>query len=208
MKFLKIKSTMLAALMLTTFTACTNNENPADTNSPENETQDQAENIDKTSEENTENTVDRPEENTENDENSNENTDVNIPDAVNLSDDGSYTSSLIPGREGEREADGSWANVYDMEIQGNNLIVKGSMDYAEPMRSEEGTIPIDNQISVFKINGNSKFFSRIGRDDISEHSPEDFIKYYNENKDQQEALFIEVREGNLFEVTMASGEQN
>lgn len=204
MKFRKMKSTMLAALMFTSFTACVNNENPADTNSPENETQQQAE----STEEITQNTDQNPEENTNNEESSDENTEINIPEAVNLTDDGSYTTSLIPGREGEREADGSWANVYDMEIQGDNLIVKGSMDYAEPMRSEEGTIPIDNQISVFKINDNSNFFSRIGREDISEHSPEDFIKYYNENKDEQEALFIEVREGILYELMMVSGEQN
>lgn len=204
MKLRKMKSTMLAALMLTSFTACANNENPADTNSPENETQQQAE----STEEITQNTDQNPEENTDNEESSDENTEINIPEAVNLTDDGSYTTSLIPGREGEREADGSWANVYDMEIQGDNLIVKGSLDYAEPMRSEEGTIPIDNQISVFKINDNSNFFSRIGREDISEHSPEDFIKYYNENKDQQEALFIEVREGILYELMMVSGDQN
>lgn len=204
MKFRKMKSTMLAALMFTSFTACAINENPADTNSPENETQQQAE----STEEITQNTDQNPEENTDNEESSDENTEINIPEAVNLTDDGSYTTSLIPGREGEREADGSWANVYDMEIQGDNLIVKGSMDYAEPMRSEEGTIPIDNQISVFKINDNSNFFSRIGREDISEHSPEDFIKYYNENKDEQEALFIEVREGILYELMMVSGEQN
>ena len=204
MKFRKMKSTMLAALMFTSFTACANNENPADTNSPENQAQQQAE----STEEDTQNTDQNPEEITDNEESSDENTEINIPEAVNLTDDGSYTTSLVPGREGEREADGSWANVYDMEIQGNNLIVKGSMDYAEPMRSEEGTIPIDNQISVFKINDNSNFFSRIGREDISEHSPEDFIKYYNENKDQQEALFIEVREGILYELMMVSGEQN
>lgn len=204
MKFRKMKSTMLATLMFTSFTACANNENPAGTNSPENQAQQQAE----STEEDTQNTDQNPEEITDNEKSSDENTEVNIPEAVNLTDDGSYTTSLIPGREGEREADGSWANVYDMEIQGNNLIVKGSMDYAEPMRSEEGTIPIDNQISVFKINDNSNFFSRIGREDISEHSPEDFIKYYNENKDQQEALFIEVREGILYELMMVSGEQN
>ena len=204
MKFRKMKSTMLAALMFTSFTACANNENPADTNSPENQAQQQAE----STEEDTQNTDQNPEEITGNEESSDENTEINIPEAVNLTDDGSYTTSLIPGREGEREADGSWANVYDMEIQGDNLIVKGSLDYAEPMRSEEGTIPIDNQISVFKINDNSNFFSRIGREDISEHSPEDFIKYYNENKDQQEALFIEVREGILYELMMVSGEQN
>lgn len=204
MKFRKMKSTMLAALMFTSFTACANNENPADTNSPENQAQQQAE----STEEDTQNTDQNPEEITDNEESSDENTEINIPEAVNLTDDGSYTTSLIPGREGEREADGSWANVYDMEIQGDNLIVKGSMDYAEPMRSEEGTIPIDNQISVFKINDNSNFFSRIGREDISEHSPEDFIKYYNENKDEQEALFIEVREGILYELMMVSGEQN
>ncbi|WP_394022273.1 hypothetical protein ACF3NF_04040 [Anaerococcus martiniensis] len=204
MKFRKMKSTMLAALMFTSFTACANNENPADTNSPENQAQQQAE----STEEDTQNTDQNPEEITDNEESSDENTEINIPEAVNLTDDGSYTTSLIPGREGEREADGSWANVYDMEIQGDNLIVKGSLDYAEPMRSEEGTIPIDNQISVFKVNDNSNFFSRIGREDISEHSPEDFIKYYNENKDQQEALFIEVREGILYELMMVSGEQN
>lgn len=204
MKFRKMKSTMLAALMFTSFTACANNENPADTNSPENQAQQQAESTEK----DTQNTDQNPEEITDNEESSDENTEINIPEAVNLTDDGSYTTSLTPGREGEREADGSWANVYDMEIQGDNLIVKGSMDYAEPMRSEEGTIPIDNQISVFKINDNSNFFSRIGREDISEHSPEDFIKYYNENKDQQEALFIEVREGILYELMMVSGEQN
>ena len=204
MKFRKMKSTMLAALMFTSFTACANNENPADTNSPENQAQQQAE----STEEDTQNTDQNPEEITDNEESSDENTEINIPEAVNLTDDGSYTTSLIPGREGEREADGSWANVYDMEIQGDYLIVKWSLDYAEPMRSEEGTIPIDNQISVFKINDNSNFFSRIGREDISEHSPEDFIKYYNENKDQQEALFIEVREGILYELMMVSGEQN
>lgn len=204
MKFRKMKSTMLAALMFTSFTACANNENPVDTKSPENQAQQQAESTD----EDTQNTDQNPEEITYNEESSDENTEINIPEAVNLTDDGSYTTSLVPGREGEREADGSWANVYDMKIQGNNLIVKESLDYAEPMRSEEGTIPIDNQISVFKINDNSNFFSRIGREDISEHSPEDFIKYYNENKDEQEALFIEVREGILYELMMVSGEQN
>ena len=146
MKFLKVKSIMLAALIFTSFTACANNEKPADTNSPENQAQQQAE----STEEDTQNTDQNPEEITDNEESSDENTEINIPEAVNLTDDGSYTTGLVPGREGEREADGSWANVYDMEIQGNNLIVKGSLDYAEPMRSEEGTIPIDNQISDFK----------------------------------------------------------
>lgn len=94
MKFRKMKSTMLAALMFTSFTACANNENPADTNSPENQAQQQAE----STEEDTQNTDQNPEEITDNEESSNENTEINIPEAVNLTDDGSYTTSLIPER--------------------------------------------------------------------------------------------------------------
>ena len=174
----KLQKTLLALLAILTFAACSKD-------------------LDKSTDTSTETVSENKETNT-NDEDKGD-----TADGVNMIDDGTYTSSLEPGRNGEREADGSWANVYDIAIDGDKLIVKGSLDFFPDDDTSSEAKPLENQVNVFKIDNASQFTTQSNSSsETNTHSQEEFISMYNETKDQQLALFVQVANGTVMEVHM------
>lgn len=184
----KLQKTLLALLAILTFSACSKDlDKSADTS-----TEFVSENNDKSSNETNKET------NTNDDEEKED-----TADGVNMIDDGTYTSSLEPGRNGEREADGSWANVYDIAIDSNKLIVKGSLDFFPDDDTSSEAKPLENQVNVFKIDNASQFTTQSNASsETNTHSQEEFLNMYNETKDQQLALFVQVANGTVMEVHM------
>lgn len=184
----KLQKTLLALLAILTFAACSkDSEKSADTST------------EIVSENNDENSNETNKETNTNDDEEKEDT----ADGVNMIDDGTYTSSLEPGRNGEREADGSWANVYDIAIDSNKLIVKGSLDFFPDDDTSSEAKPLENQVNVFKIDNASQFTTQSNASsETNTHSQEEFLNMYNETKDQQLALFVQVANGTVMEVHM------
>ena len=184
----KLQKTLLALLAILTFAACSkDSEKSADTST------------EIVSENNDENSNETNKETNTNDDEEKEDT----ADGVNMIDDGTYTSSLEPGRNGEREADGSWANVYDIAIDSNKLIVKGSLDFFPDDDTSSEAKPLENQVNVFKIDDATQFTTQSNASsETNTHSQEEFLSMYNETKDQQLALFVQVANGTVIEVHM------
>lgn len=184
----KLQKTLLALLAILTFAACSkDSEKSADTST------------EIVSENNDENSNETNKETNTNDDEEKEDT----ADGVNMIDDGTYTSSLELGRNGEREADGSWANVYDIAIDGDKLIVKGSLDFFPDDDTSSEAKPLENQVNVFKIDDATQFTTQSNASsETNTHSQEEFLSMYNETKDQQLALFVQVANGTVMEVHM------
>lgn len=183
----KLQKTLLALLAILTFSACSkDSEKSADTS-----TEIVSENNDENSNE------------TNIETNTNDEDKEDTADGINMIDDGTYTSSLEPGRNGEREADGSWANVYDIAIDGDKLIVKGSLDFFPDDDTSSEAKPLENQVNVFKMDNASQFTTQSNSSsETNTHSQEEFLSMYNETKDQQLALFVQVADGRVMEVHM------
>jgi len=189
----KLQKTLLALLAILTFSACskdldkftdTSTETVSE-NSKQNETKDESSNE------------------TNKETNTNDEEKEDTADGVNMIDDGTYTSSLEPGRNGEREADGSWANIYDIAIDGDKLIVKGSLDFFPDDDTSSEAKPLENQVNVFKIDDATQFTTQSNASsETNTHSQEEFLSMYNETKDQQLALFVQVANGTVIEVHM------
>ncbi|WP_044565765.1 hypothetical protein [Anaerococcus provencensis] len=182
-----LQKTLLALLAILTFSACSkDSEESADTS-----TEFVSENNDERSKE------------TNKETNTNDEGKEDTADGINIIDDGTYTSSLEPGRNGEREADGSWANVYDIAIDGDKLIVKGSLDFFSDDDTSSEAKPLENQVNVFKIDDATQFTTQSNSSsETNTHSQEEFLNMYNETKDQQLALFVQVANGTVMEVHM------
>ena len=187
----KLQKTLLALLAILTFAACSkDSEKSADTS-----TEIVSENNDESSNETNKETTKEI--------NTNDESKEDKADGINLIDDGTYTSSLEPGRNGDREADGSWANVYDIDINKEMLIVKGSLDFLPSDDTMSEPKPLENQVNVFKIDNASQFTTQSNTStETNTYSQEEFLSIYNETKDQQLALFVQVADGTVMEVHM------
>lgn len=189
----KLQKTLLALLAILTFAACSkDSEESADTSTEiVSEDSNQSETNDESSNK------------TNKEANANDEGKEDTADGTNMIKDGTYTSSLEPGRNGEREADGSWANVYDMAIDKDMLIVKGSLDFFSDDDTNSEAKPLENQVNVFKIDNASQFTTQSNSNsETNTHSQEEFLNMYNETKDQQLALFVQVANGTVMEVHM------
>ena len=188
-----LQKTLLALLAILTFAACSKDVDKSTDTSTDivSENSKQSETNDESSNE------------TNKETNANDEGKEDTADVTNMIEDGTYTSSLEPGRNGEREADGSWANVYDMAIDKDMLIVKGSLDFFSDDDTSSEAKPLENQVNVFKIDDATQFTTQSNSNtETNTHSQEEFISMYNETKDQQLALFVQVANGTVMEVHM------
>lgn len=188
-----LQKTLLALLAILTFAACSKDLDKSTDTSTEivSEDSNQSETNDESSNE------------TNKEANTNDEGKEDTADGTNMIDDGTYTSSLEPGRNGERESDGSWANIYDIAIDKDMLIVKGSLDFFSDDDTSSEAKPLENQVNVFKINDATKFTTQSNSStETNTHSKEEFLSMYNETKDEQLALFVQVADGRVIEVHM------
>lgn len=193
MKKNKLQKTLLAILAIISFVACSQDSDKATDTSTETVSENSKQNE----------TKDESSKETNKETNTNDEEKEDTADGVNMIDDGTYTSSLEPGRNGEREADGSWANVYDIVIDGDKLIVKGSLDFFPDDDTSSEAKPLENQVNVFKIDDATQFTTQSNASsETNTHSQEEFLNMYDETKDQQLALFVQVANGTVMEVHM------
>ena len=188
-----LQKTLLALLAILTFAACSKDLDKSTDTSTEIVSEDS----------NQSETNDESSNKTNKEANANDEGKEDTADGTNMIDDGTYTSSLEPGRNGEREADGSWANVYDMAIDKDMLIVKGSLDFFSDDDTNSEAKPLENQVNVFKIDDATQFTTQSNSStETNTLSQEEFLSMYNETKDQQLALFVQVADGRVIEVHM------
>lgn len=190
MNLKKIRIILALALSLGSLVSCTNNEDVKKEAENNKNTEQVIEMEQNTEEEIEEEAI--PEET-----NAEENVEVNDENLENVNmANGTYASSLEPGKNGEREADGSWGNVYDILLEGNTLIIKGSLDFYAEDKSDESAELLGNQDNIVKIGNNTRFTSQTqeqsSKGEETTYTPEEFIKFYNENKENLKAIFIEV----------------
>lgn len=233
MKVNNLSKVFMALALSVSLASCTNNTEPtasADSTSSENQNTSQAvDMIDEASDEKIEETeneaivtedvsneaentesekttieVEKPEENQDNSkveasaDNSNE-------DNKELQEkDGSYTSTLLSEKNGERDPASSYASAYDLIIKDGILTTKGSFDYRLDPENYEEYEELENNEYSFKIDENTEFLSGGGLAEPSYYTVDEFNTFYQEVKDSGLGLVIEVENGIVKTVSIVS----
>lgn len=196
--------------LVTAFAACSNkapetndSSTPAsvgDVSSDEKEMDDQSTEINQMSTESNDpqaaNEQAPVEEKTEENENENENEE--------MTKDGVYVSTLLASNEGNPMKDIDSATCYEVNIEEDTLIVKGSIDYRETFEDYDNISPIENGEHKFKLAEDAVFQAVGGTSPGQEFTREEFLEYEKEVDDSGLALIIEVENGLVTSVSISS----
>lgn len=128
-----------------------------------------------------------------------ENSDVNYETR-----DGSYTSTLLASKNGDREPEYGYATVKEAEAKEGTLRVVASLDYRVDPENYDNLEELENKEYNFKIDENTKFLSGGGLAEPTYYTVEEFNKFYNEVKESGLGLIIEVKNGVATEVSIVS----
>ena len=128
-----------------------------------------------------------------------ENSDVNYETR-----DGSYTSTLLASKNGDREPDYGYGTVKEVEAKEGTLRVVGSFDYRSNPEDYENFEETENKEYNFKIDENTKFLSGGGLAEPTYYTIEEFNTFYQEVKESGLGLIIEVKNGVATEVSIVS----
>lgn len=196
--------------LVTAFAACSNkapetndSSTPAsveDVSSDEKEMDDQSTEINQMSTESNDpqaaNEQAPVEEKTEENENENENEE--------MTKDGVYVSTLFASNEGNPMEDIDSATCYEVNIEEDTLIVKGSIDYRETFEDYDNISPIENGEHKFKLAEDAVFQAVGGTSPGQEFTREEFLEYEKEVDNSGLALIIEVENGLVTSVSISS----
>lgn len=219
MKINNLNKIVLALALTTSLVGCTNADNNAISASETQAATEVAENVDmienateESDEKQNENEkttleVKKKEENKEETSNEKpaekeatvENSDVNYETR-----DGSYTSTLLASKNGEREPEYGYATVKEAEAKEGTLRVVASLDYRVDPENYDKLEELENKEYNFKIDENTKFLSGGGLAEPTYYTVEEFNKFYNEVKESGLGLIIEVKNGVATEVSIVS----
>lgn len=129
----------------------------------------------------------------------------NSQDNINYQEkDGSYISNLVSSKNGDRDPQMGLSSLSNLNIENNSLILEGSIDYLQNPDSYDNSEDYDKATYNFKINSDTTFQAVGGMADPEIFSKEEFVDYYQGVKDSGLALKIEVKDGVVTTVSIAS----
>lgn len=129
----------------------------------------------------------------------------NSQDNINYQEkDGSYISNLVSSKNGDRDPQMGLSSLSNLNIENNSLILEGSIDYLQNPDSYDNSEDYDKATYNFKINSDTTFQAVGGMADPEIFSKEVFVDYYQGVKDSGLALKIEVKDGVVTTVSIAS----
>ena len=127
-------------------------------------------------------------------------------ESTNTVADGLYYGSLYSDGKDRIGEEDEWGNipgiVYDTRIEGNQLIVSGSMDYSAAGDFENPETS-DDMEHVFTFDDNTDFKWLKGPEDAEHYSAEEYVRGLENIKDTGLCLMIKVENGVATEVSVS-----
>ncbi len=118
--------------------------------------------------------------------------------------DGVYISNLIASKNGERDSQMGLTSLANLRVDGETLILEGTIDYLKNPDSYDNSEEYDKSGYNFKLTNDTKYQAVGGMADPEIFTKDEFVNYYNEVKDSGLALKIEVKDGVVTTVSIAS----
>ena len=119
--------------------------------------------------------------------------------------DGIYLSTLLASKSGNREAETGIPFVSNIKLDEETLTVEASLDYRKnPENTDEAAEELDNGTYNFKLSPDVTFQAVGGLAEPEYYSKEEFIKLYEEVKESGLGLRLEVVDGLVTVVSIAS----
>lgn len=119
--------------------------------------------------------------------------------------DGIYLSTLLASKSGNREAETGIPFVSNIKLDEETLTVEASLDYRKnPENTDEAAEELDNGTYNFKLSPDVTFQAVGGLAEPEYYSKEEFIKLYEEVKESGLGLRLEVVDGLVSVVSIAS----
>ena len=130
---------------------------------------------------------------------------VNSQENINYQErDGVYISNLIASKNGERDSQMGLTSLANLRVDGETLILEGTIDYLKNPDSYNNEEEYDKSGYNFKLTNDTKYQAVGGMADPEIFTKDEFVNYYNEVKDSGLALKIEVKDGVVTTVSIAS----
>lgn len=130
---------------------------------------------------------------------------VNSQENINYQErDGVYISNLIASKNGERDSQMGLTSLANLRVDGETLILEGTIDYLKNPDSYNNAEEYDKSGYNFKLTNDTKYQAVGGMADPEIFTKDEFVNYYNEVKDSGLALKIEVKDGVVTTVSVAS----
>lgn len=118
--------------------------------------------------------------------------------------DGSYISNLIASKNGDRDPQAGLTSLANLKVDGETLTLEGTIDYLKNPDSYDNSEEYDKASYNFKLTSDTKFQAVGGMADPEIFTKEEFVDYYQGVKDSGLALKIEVKDGVVTTVSIAS----
>ena len=111
-----------------------------------------------------------------------------------LKDEGKYSSSLMSVKP-EGSDDLGLTNVSNVTIDGNKLIVTGSLDYYKDPTNYQDAKTLEEEEHLFKLNDETIFQAVGGMAPPEKFTKEEFVDFYKQVKDSGLGLIIMIKDG-------------
>ena len=118
--------------------------------------------------------------------------------------EGSYISNLIASKNGDRDPQAGLTSLANLKVDGETLTLEGTIDYLKNPDSYDNSEEYNKASYNFKLTSDTKFQAVGGMADPEIFTKEEFVDYYQGVKDSGLALKIEVKDGVVTTVSIAS----
>ncbi|MGO3018702.1 MAG: hypothetical protein ACTIH2_06070 [Anaerococcus sp.] len=134
-----------------------------------------------------------------NEENITENEDVQMHET-----DGTYVTTLLASNEGKPIEDIDSGTAYEVNIEDDQLIVKGTFNYREDETDYDNQTLLEEQDNTFKLAEDAEFSAVGGTAPAKMFTRDEFLEYEKEVSDSGLALIIRVEDGLVKSVSISS----
>lgn len=117
---------------------------------------------------------------------------------------GMFVSSLVSSQGGARDEQMGLANISNIKIDGETLTTEGTIDYLVDPNSYDNAEEYSQGVYNFKINSDTTFQAVSGMAEPEYFTADEFVEYYKGVKDSGLGLKVEVKNGVVTTVTIAS----
>ena len=118
--------------------------------------------------------------------------------------DGRYFSTLMASKNGERSEDFDAGFVSNLTIEDDILTVDGTIDYLVDLENTEDVEKYDKGSFHFNLSPDVKLQSAGGDQEPTVYTKEEFLQFYEDVKDSGLALIIDVKDGLVTLVSISS----
>lgn len=118
--------------------------------------------------------------------------------------DGIYVTTLLASNEGNPIEDIDSGTSYEVNIEEDKLIVKGSFNYREDESDYDNQTLLEGQDHTFKLADDAEFAAVGGTGPGEKFTRDEFLKYEKEVSDSGLALIIKVENGLVKSVAISS----